>query len=209
MSSKSDKEWIERFNEFSRDFYFHRYVTMFKPKSAINSIILPSDRQELEIGFNQLSEKGKNEIKSIEEPEQQILSLTATIIEDSIRYHYQEMKEQFMGKAVEYFNEPNELDDINNDNNIAVQLVKFLHVFCDNDFSFKDATEIIGKNEQKYENDFINRLLGSIVPILVEYKIDTEFNNDIKNIAEKFLKHDLDMIVMDIATEKQRLGWTK
>ena len=42
-SETSDLKWIEKFNEVSRDF-FHRYVAMFKPKSAISSIVLPSDR---------------------------------------------------------------------------------------------------------------------------------------------------------------------
>ena len=51
--------------------------------------------------------------------------------------------------------------------------------------------------------------MDSIVPILVDKREDKEFSNDIKNIAEGFLRHDLDMIVMDVATEKQRLGWTK
>ena len=55
MSSKisdSNKEWIERFNEFSREFYFTRYMVTFKPTSAISSIVLPSDRHEMKIGIN-------------------------------------------------------------------------------------------------------------------------------------------------------------
>jgi hypothetical protein len=208
-----DSEWISQFNEVSRDFYFHRYVAMFKPKSAISSIILPSDRHEIEIGLNLLSKRHKNTIKSIKEPDQQVLGLVA-IIEDSIKYHYEEMKQKLIEKAVEYFNETDRSyitnkNNNNNDNNVAVQLVKFLHVFYDDDFSFEDATKIIGQNEQKYDNDFINRLLGSIVPILVDKREDKEFNKDIKNIAEGFLRHDLDTMIMDVATEKQRLGWTK
>ena len=207
-----DSEWINQFNEFSRDFYFHRYAAMFKPKSAISSIVLPSDRHEVEIGLNLLSKKDKNTIKSIREPDQQVLGVVA-IIEDTIKYHYEEMKQNFMEKAAEYFNEIDNSDNMNsnnnNDNNVAVQLVKFLHIFYDDDFSFEDATKIIGQNEQKFDDDFINRLLGSIVPILVDKREDKEFSNDIKNIAEGFLRHDLDMIVMDVATEKQRLGWTK
>ena len=33
---------------------------MFKPKSAINAIILPSYRQEIKIGINLLSRKDSN-----------------------------------------------------------------------------------------------------------------------------------------------------
>lgn len=213
MSSEiSDKDWIERFNEVSRDFYFHRYVAMFKPKSAISSIVLPSDSHEIEIGINLLSEKDKNKIKSMEDLEKQVIGLIV-IVEDPIKHHYEIMKQQFMEKAIEYYNEIDDYDNINsnnsNDNNIAVQLVKFLHLFYDDDFSFQEATKIIEQNEQKYHDDFINRLLGSIVPILVEKREDKEFNNDIKNIAEDFLRHDLNMMVIDVATEKQRLGWTK
>ena len=51
--------------------------------------------------------------------------------------------------------------------------------------------------------------MDSIVPILVDKREDKEFNKDIKNIAEGFLRHDLDMMIVDVATEKQRLGWTK
>jgi hypothetical protein len=120
-----------------------------------------------------------------------------------------------MEKAEKYFNETDESDNTNsnnnnNGNNIAIQLVKFLHVFYDdNYFSFEDATKIIEQNQQKYDSDFIKRLLGSIVPILVDKREDKEFNKDIKNIAEGFLRHDLDMMIMDVATEKQRLHWTK
>jgi hypothetical protein len=209
MNSKnSDKDWIKSFNEVSRDFYFHRYVAMFKPKSAISSIVLPSDRQEIEIGLNLLTKKDKNTIKSMEEFDQQVLGIIA-IIEDSIKYHYEEMKQQLMEKAEEYFNETGESDKNNNDNNIAVQLVKFLHVFYDDDFTLEDATKIIEQNQQKYKDDFINRLLGSVVPVLIESRNNKDFNNDLKNIAEDFLKHDLDIMVIDVATEKQRFGWTK
>ena len=51
--------------------------------------------------------------------------------------------------------------------------------------------------------------MGSIVPILVDKREDKEFKKDIKNIAEGFLRHDLDMMIMDVAKEKQRVGWTK
>jgi hypothetical protein len=213
-SEISDLKWIEKFNEVSRDFYFHRYVAMFKPKFAISSIVLPSDRHEIEIGLNLLSKKDKNIIKSTEDLEKQVIGLIV-IIEDSIKYHYEEIKQQFIEKAEKYFNKPDESDNTNspnnnNGNNIAIQLVKFLHVFYDDKyFSLEDATKIIEQNQQKYENDFTNRLLGSIVPILVENREDKEFTNDIKNIAEDFLKHDLDMMVIDVATEKQRLGWSK
>jgi hypothetical protein len=94
--------------------------------------------------------------------------------------------------------------DINNSNNIAIQLVGYISAFCDDDFSFKDAMKIIEQNQQKYADDFINRLLGSIVPILVEKREDKEFNEDIKNVVDDFIKHDIDMMVIDVATEKQR-----
>jgi hypothetical protein len=212
-SETSDLKWIEKFNEVSRDFYFHRYVAMFKPKSAISSIVLPSDRHEIEIGLNLLSKKDKNIIKSTQDLEKQVIGLIV-IIEDSIKYHYKKMKQQFMEKAEKYFNKTDESDNTNsinnnNGNNIAIQLVKFLQVFYDDDFSFEDATKIIEQNQQKYENDFTNRLLGSIVPILAENREDKEFTNDIKNIAEDFLGHDLDIMVIDVATEKQRIGWSK
>ena len=78
------------------------------------------------------------------------------------------MKQKFMEKAAEYFNETDNSDNMNsnnnNDNNVAVQLVKFLHIFYDDDFSFEDAIKIIGQNEQKYDDDFINRLLGFYSP---------------------------------------------
>ena len=57
-----DSEWINQFNEFSRDFYFHRYAAMFKPKSAISSIVLPSDRHEVEIGLNYYLKKIKTQL---------------------------------------------------------------------------------------------------------------------------------------------------
>ena len=68
------------------------------------------------------------------------------------------MKQKFIEKAVEYFNETDRSyitnrNNNNNDNNVAVHLVKFLHIFYDDDFSFEDATKIIGQNEQKYDND--------------------------------------------------------
>jgi hypothetical protein len=64
--------------------------------------------------------------------------------------------------------------------------------------------KVIDQNQQKYADDFINRLLGSIVPILVEKREDREFNEDIKKVVDDFIKHDLDMMVIDVATEKQR-----
>jgi hypothetical protein len=213
MTSKiSDSIWIKKFNDVSRDFYFHRYVAMFKPKSVISSIVLPSDRHEIEIGINLLSKEDKNKIKSMEDLEKQVIGLIV-IVEDPIKHHYEIMKQQFMKKAIEYYDKIdgyyNSNSNNSNDNNIAVQLVKFLHVFCDDDFSFQEATKLIEQNEQKHHDDFINRLLGSIVPILVEKRKDKEFNDDIKNIAEDFLRHDLDMMVIDVATEKKRTGWTK
>ena len=69
-SKKSELEWIEKFNEFSREFYFQRYIVMFKPTSAINTIILPSYKQEIKIGINLLSRKEKNQIKSMEDLQQ-------------------------------------------------------------------------------------------------------------------------------------------
>ena len=83
-----DSEWISQFNQVGRNFYFLRYVAMFKPKPAISSIILPSDRHEIEIGLNLLFKRHKNTIKSIKEPDQQVLGLVA-IIEDWIKYHYE------------------------------------------------------------------------------------------------------------------------
>jgi hypothetical protein len=87
MSSKlSDNDWIESFNEFTRDFYFHRYVAMFKPKSAVSSIVLPSDRHEIKIGLNLLSQKDKNIIKSMEDFTQQVSSLIEIIEQPMIVY---------------------------------------------------------------------------------------------------------------------------
>jgi len=48
-----------------------------------------------------------------------------------------------------------------------------------------------------------------LVPILVEEREDRKMNEDIYDIVEDFMKHDLDMMVLDVATERQRLGWTK
>jgi hypothetical protein len=47
---------------------------MFKPKSAISSIVLLSDRHEIEIGLNLLSKKDKNIIKSTKDFEKQVIS---------------------------------------------------------------------------------------------------------------------------------------
>jgi hypothetical protein len=64
-------------------------------------------------------------------------------------------------------------------------------------------------NQQKTYVEFRNRLLSSLVPFLVELRDKNEFNNDIKNIAENLLKRDINMIIMDIATEIQRREITK
>ena len=47
--------------------------------------------------------------------------------------------------------------------------------------------------------------MGSIVPILVDKREDKEFNKDIKNIAEGFLRHDLDMMIMDVIQKNKEL----
>lgn len=205
MSSKiadSDKEWIEMFNEFSREFYFKRYMVTFKPTSAISSIVLPSDRHEMKIGINLLTKIDKKQIESIEDLNEQVLALIA-VVEDPIKHHYEITKQQTIETAIKYFGR-NSID-INNSNNIAIQLVDYISAFCDDDdFSFQDAMKVIVQNQQKYADDFINRLLGSIVPILVERREDKEFNEDIKNVVDDFIKHDLDMMVIDVATEKQR-----
>lgn len=203
MSSKiSDLEWIELFNEFSREFYFKRYMVTFKPTSAISSIVLPSDRHEMKIGINLLTKIDKKQIESIEDLNEQVLALIA-IVEVPIKHHYEITKQQTIETAIKYFGR-NSID-INNSNNIAIQLVDYISAFCDDDdFSFQDAMKVIEQNQQKYADDFINRLLGSIVPILVERREDRDFNEDIKNVVDDFIKHDLDMMVIDVATEKQR-----
>ena len=207
MSSKlSDKDWIKSFNEFSREFYFQRYKVMFKPTSAISSIILPSNRREIKIGINQLTKTDKTHFELIDDPSNQVLALIA-VVEHPIKHHYQTKKDQTIETAIKYFS-GNTIDN-NNSNNIAIQLVEYINVFCNEDFSFDDALEIIGQNEQKYEDDFINRLLGSLVPILVEKREDRESNEDIKSIVDDFMEYDLDMIVIDVATEKQRHEWDK
>lgn len=215
MSSEfSDEVWIKEFNEFSRDFYFQRYREMSKPKFGISSIILPSDRHEIKVGINQLTKKDKNTTKSMDDLREHVLALIG-IIEDPIKQHYEVMKRQITDNAIKYYRDDNiyddnNINDNNQDNNFAVQLVKYITMFCDDaDFTFKEATKIIEENQEKYEEDFIKRLLGSIVPILVEKREEKEFNDDIKNIVEDFLKHDLDMMVVDVATEKQRRGWKK
>jgi hypothetical protein len=205
VSNNSELEWIKKFNEVSREFYFHRYIAMFKPTSAISSIILPSYRYEIKIGINHLTRKDKNQIKSMEDVRQQVLGLIS-IVEDPIKSYYERIQQQTIEKAIKYYNGNNV--DINN-NNIAIQLIDHINVFCDDDFSFKDAIKVIEENEQKYSEDFIHRLLGSIVPIIVENRGNRNFNQDIKNIVEDFMKHDLDMMIIDIASEKQRRGWVK
>ena len=203
MSSKiSDLEWIKMFNEFSREFYFKRYMLTFKPTSAISSIVLPSDRHEMKIGINLLTKIDKKQIESMEDLNEQVLALIV-VVEDPIKHHYEITKQQTIETAIKYFGR-NSID-INNSNNIAIQLVDYISAFCDDDdFSFQDAMKVIEQNQQKYADDFINRLLGSIVPILVEKREDRDFNEDIKNFVDDFIKHDLDMMVIDVATEKQR-----
>jgi len=50
-------------------------------------------------------------------------------------------------------------------------------------------------------------LLGSLVPLLVEKRKTKEIKENIKNIVDDFMKHDLDRMVLDIATEKQKRDW--
>ena len=173
---------------------------MFKPTSAISSIILPSHKYEIKIGINHLTRKDKNQIKSMEDVRQQVLGLIA-IVEDPIISYYERIQQQTIEKAIKYYNGNNV--DINN-NNIAIQLIEHINAFSDVDFPYKDAIKVIEENEQKYSEDFVHRLLGSIVPILFEKREDRDFNKDIKNIVENFMKHDLDMMIIDIASEKQR-----
>jgi hypothetical protein len=137
-------------------------------------------------------------------------------VEDSIKHHYEVIKQQFADGAIKYYRNDkidnyNSINDNNNyDNNFALQLVKYITLFCDDeDFSFQEATKIIEDNREKYKEIFIKRLLGSIVPILVEKREEKEFNDDIKNIAEDFLRHDFDMMVVDVVNEKQKRGWKK
>lgn len=213
-SEFSDEVWIKEFNEFSRDFYFQRYRELSKPKFGKSSIILPSDRREIKIGINRLTKKDKNDTKSGDDLREHVLALII-IVENSIKQHYKVMKQQFTDNAIKYYQDDkiddyNSINDNNNqDNNFALQLVEYITLFCDEDFTFQEATKIIENNQEKYEKDFIKRLFGSIVPILVEKREEKEFNDDIKNIAEDFLRHDLDMMVADVVTEKQRRGWKK
>jgi hypothetical protein len=209
MSPKiSDKEWIEKFNEFSIKNYYQRYQEIFKPTSAISSIVLPSDRHEMKIGINYLSKKDVEKIKSFKNFSDQILSVIA-ILESPIKHYYYIMQRDFVQKATKYYTDGVDINKSNDSNNIAIQLVNHIIFFCDDNFTFEDATKIIDRNQEKYENDFINRLLGSIVPILLKKREDRETKHDIENLVEDFIKHDLDMMVMDVATERQRLGWTK
>jgi hypothetical protein len=203
-----DSEWIERFNEMSDDLHFDRYVARFKPLSAANSIILPSDRYEIKIGLNLLSKDDKNKIKSIEMHRDQILAMII-ILEKMIRQRYDIMKQQCIEKAIKYFNE-NDYDYNDTDyNDITVQFTQFLRAFDVYEFPFHEITKIIEMNQQKTYVEFRNRLLSSLVPFLVELRDKNEFNNDIKNIAENLLKRDINMIIMDIATEIQRREITK
>jgi hypothetical protein len=204
----SDIDWIKEFNKFSREFYYQRYMATSKLKSTISSIILPSDRREIKIGINILTKKIKNKTKSIEDMREQVLDLIE-MVEDPIKHHYEIMQQQIIEKAIQYDDYNIDDDDISgSSSNIAVQLINYILVLCDGGFSYQDATKIIEQNQQKYKDDFIERLLGSIVPILVEKIEEGEFNEDIKNIAEDFIIHDLDVMVIDVATEKQRRNWS-
>lgn len=207
-SEMSDEEWIERFNEFSRKFYYQRYKAMFKPASSISSIILPSDRHEIEVGINHLIKEDKEKIKSMEDFSEQVLGLIA-ILEEPIKHYYDIMQQDFIEKAIKYYSDGVDINKTSDSSNIGIQLVNHISLFCDDKFTFEDATKIIERNQEKYENNIINRLLGSIVPILVKKREDRETKEHIENVVEDFMKHDLDMMVMDVATERQRLGWTK
>ena len=207
-SEMSDEEWIERFNEFSRKFYYQRYKAMFKPTSSISSIILPSDRHEIEVGINHLIKEDKEKIKSMEDFSEQVLGLIA-ILEEPIKHYYDIMQQDFIEKAIKYYSDGVDINKTNDSSNIGIQLVNHISLFCDDKFTFEDATKIIERNQEKYENNIINRLLGSVVPILVKKREDIETKEHIENVVEDFMKHDLDMMVMDVATERQRLGWTK
>ena len=44
---------------------------------------------------------------------------------------------------------------------------------------------------------------------MIKKREDIETKEHIENVVKDFMKHDLDMMVMDVATERQRLGWTK
>ena len=205
-SEMSDEEWIERFNEFSRKFYYQRYKAMFKPTSSISSIILPSDRHEIEVGINHLIKEDKEKIKSMEDFSEQVLGLIA-ILEEPIKHYYDIMQQDFIEKAIKYYSDGVDINKTNDSSNIGIQLVNHISLFCDDKFTFEDATKIIERNQEKYENNIINRLLSSIVPILVKKREEIETKEDIENVIEDFMKHDLDMMVMDVATERQRLGW--
>lgn len=207
-SEMSDEEWIERFNEFSRKFYYQRYKAMFKPTSSISGIILPSDRHEIEVGINHLIKEDKEKIKSMKDFSEQVLGLIA-ILEEPIKHYYDIMQQDFIEKAIKYYSDGVDINKTSDSSNIGIQLVNHISLFCDDKFTFEDATKIIERNQEKYENNIINRLLGSIVPILVKKIEDIETKEHIENVVEDFMKHDLDMMVMDVATERQRLGWTK
>ena len=207
-SEMSDEEWIERFNEFPRKFYYQRYKAMFKPTSSISSIILPSDRHEIEVGINHLIKEDKEKIKSMEDFSEQVLGLIA-ILEEPIKHYYDIMQQDFIEKAIKYYSDGVDINKTSDSSNIGIQLVNHISLFCDDKFTFEDATKIIERNQEKYENNIINRLLGSVVPILVKKREDIETKEHIVNVVEDFMKHDLDMMVMDVATERQRLGWTK
>lgn len=207
-SEMSDEEWIERFNEFSRKFYYQRYKAMFKPTSSISSIILPSDRHEIEVGINHLIKEDKEKIKSMEDFSEQVLGLIA-ILEEPIKHYYDIMQQDFIEKTIKYYSDGVDINKTSDSNNIGIQLVNHISLFCNDKFTFEDATKIIERNQEKYENNIINRLLGSVVPILVKKREDIETKQHIENVVKDFMKHDLDMMVMDVATERQRLGWTK
>src|SRR5574339_139839 len=207
-SEMSDEEWIERFNEFSRKFYYQRYKAMFKPTSYISSIILPSNRHEIEVGINHLIKEDKEKIKSMEDFSEQVLGLIA-ILEEHIKHYYDIMQQDFIEKTIKYYSDGVDINKTSDSNNIGIQLVNHISLFCNDKFTFEDATKIIERNQEKYENNIINRLLGSVVPILVKKREDIETKQHIENVVKYFMKHDLYMMVMDVAKERQRLGWTK
>jgi len=210
MSSElSDKEWIERFNRVSRKSYYYRYKEMFKPSSAISSMVLPSDRHEIIIGLNHFTKEDKEKVKSMEEISDQVQAII-TIMEEPVAYFYNIMQQDFIEKAMEYYTEGLDFSKQGEDSrNIGIQLVNHINLFCDDEFSFADAAKIIERNQKKNGEDFIKRLMGSLVPILVEEREDRKMNEDIYDIVEDFMKHDLDMMVLDVATERQRQEWTK
>ncbi len=210
----TDSDWIWRFNDMSHGLYYDRYIDIdiFQPLSAGSSsnIVLPSDRYEIKIGLNLFSEYDKNRIKFIDEYKDQILAVIVILV-GMIRHRYEIMKEQCIQNAIKYYEDIGEFFEKSEDryvDNITTELIYFLQAFDYYEFPFQDLKNIIEKNLQKHDK-IRNRLLGCVVPFLVETRDEREFNKDIQNIAEILLKHDIDMIIMDIATENQRRYKTK